>query len=108
MEAKRSGSTAIGCGVGVVLGVLAALMVGGWLLARNSGARVMDVFRLALGKGPAQIDVSQPSVIRQIQQLERLETVVYSVEKLISGQHESPYLPKFLVGDRLLLIVHGE
>ncbi|MBI4465300.1 MAG: DUF4230 domain-containing protein [Acidobacteria bacterium] len=55
-----------------------------------------------------RVDVSQPTVVRQIQQLERLETVAYRMEKIISGERESRYLPQFLVGERLLLIVHGE
>jgi len=54
------------------------------------------------------IHVDQPTVVRQIQQLHRLETVRYSMEKIISGEHDNPYLPKFLVSDRLLLVVHGE
>jgi len=55
-----------------------------------------------------QIDVSRPTVVQQIQQLQRLETVVYSMEKIVTGTQESKYLPRMLVGDRLLLIVHGE
>lgn len=47
-------------------------------------------------------------MVRQIQQLQRLETVRYSVDKIISGERDSAYLPKFLVSDRLLLVVHGE
>jgi hypothetical protein len=47
-------------------------------------------------------------VVRQIQQLQRLETVQFSMDKLISGEYENPYIPKFLIGDRLLLVVHGE
>lgn len=54
------------------------------------------------------INIDQPTVVRQIQQLQRLETVRYSMEKIISGEHDSPYLPKFLVSDRLLLVVYGE
>jgi hypothetical protein len=54
------------------------------------------------------IHADQPTVVRQIQQLQRLETVRYSMEKIISGEHDSPYFPKFLVSDRLLLVVHGE
>jgi len=46
--------------------------------------------------------------VRQIRQLQRLETVNYTMDKIISGEHENPYLPKFLAGDRLLLVVHGE
>jgi len=58
--------------------------------------------------GRVVINADQPTVVRQIQQLQRLETVRYAMDKIISGEHESPYLPKFLAGDRLLLIVHGE
>lgn len=59
-------------------------------------------------RGPYSIDLSRPAVVQQIQQLQRLETVVYSMEKIVSGNQESRYLPRLLVGDRLLLIVHGE
>jgi len=58
--------------------------------------------------GRAQINVDQPTVVRQIQQLQRLETVSYTMDKIISGEHANAYLPKFLAGDRLLLVVHGE
>jgi hypothetical protein len=40
--------------------------------------------------------------------LQRLETVSYTMDKIISGEHANAYLPKFLAGDRLLLVVHGE
>jgi hypothetical protein len=30
------------------------------------------------------------------------------MDKIISGDHPNAYLPKFLAGDRLLLVVHGE
>jgi hypothetical protein len=30
------------------------------------------------------------------------------MDKIISGDHPNAYLPKFLTGDRLLLMVHGE
>jgi Protein of unknown function (DUF4230) len=53
-------------------------------------------------------NVDQPTVVHQIQQLQRLETVSYSMDKIISGEHDNAYLPKFLAGDRLLLVVHGE
>ena len=51
---------------------------------------------------------NQPTVVRQIQQLQRLETVRYTMDKIISGERDNAYLPKFLVSDRLLLVVHGE
>jgi hypothetical protein len=59
------------------------------------------------GRGTS-IDVSSPSVVEKIRQLSRLETVVYSLDKIVGGERQSPYLPDFLVGDKLLLIAHGE
>jgi len=60
-----------------------------------------------LGCG-AKIDVSQPTVVNKIQQLQRLETVVYTMDKVVTGERENPILPNFLAGDRLLMVVHGE
>ena len=54
------------------------------------------------------IDVSSPAVVEKIRQLSRLETVVYSLDKIVEGEHQSAYLPDFLVGDKLLLVAHGE
>jgi hypothetical protein len=61
----------------------------------------------ATGRGTT-IDVSSPSVVEKIRQLSRLETVVYSLDKIVDGERQSPYLPDFLVGDKLLLVAHGE
>ncbi|MGD0630532.1 MAG: DUF4230 domain-containing protein [Terracidiphilus sp.] len=54
------------------------------------------------------IDISSPSVVEKIRQLSRLETVIYSLDKIVVGERESAYLPDFLVGDKLLLVAHGE
>jgi hypothetical protein len=54
------------------------------------------------------IDVSSPSVVEKIRQLSRIETVVYSLDKVVVGNRQSAYLPDFLVGDKLLLVAHGE
>lgn len=48
------------------------------------------------------------TVIERIQQLERLETIVYTTDQVVEGNRESLILPGFLAGDRLLLIAHGE
>ena len=42
-------------------------------------------------------------MVQRIQRLQRLETVVYSMEKIVSGTQDNAYLPKFLGGDRILL-----
>jgi hypothetical protein len=62
----------------------------------------------SLRGGRTLIKVDQPTVVHQIQQLQRLETVSYTMDKIISGEHDNAYLPKFLAGDHLLLVVHGE
>jgi Protein of unknown function (DUF4230) len=54
------------------------------------------------------IDVSSAAVVEKIRQLSRLETVVYSLDKIVEGDRQSAYLPDFLVGDKLLLVAHGE
>jgi hypothetical protein len=87
---KLSGIAGFLIGFIVAMGVA---LVAGWLL----------FFR-----GGATIDISRPTVIQHIQQLQRLETVVYSMEKIVTGEQASAYFPKLLVGDRLLLIVHGD
>jgi hypothetical protein len=86
--------------------VLAVILIAAvvWL---SAGVGLFHVIT-ALRSGRTQINVDQPTVVRQIQKLQRLETVSYTMDKIISGEHSNPYLPKFLAGDRLLLVVHGE
>jgi hypothetical protein len=47
-------------------------------------------------------------VVDRIQKLQRLETVVYNMDKLVTGAKENRIFPDFLAGDRLLMMVHGE
>ena len=58
--------------------------------------------------GSVRIDTSRPAVVHRIQQLQRLETVVFGMDKIVAGGQESRYFPKLLAGERLLLIVYGE
>jgi hypothetical protein len=53
-------------------------------------------------------DLSRPTVVDRIQKLQRLESVVYTMDKIVTGEKQSVILPNFLAGDRLLLLVHGE
>jgi hypothetical protein len=81
----------------------------GWLmLSRNSGrAWLSRMWAEATGR-TLSIDVSQPTVVDHIRRLQRLETVVYTMDKIVSGTRENLILPNFLAGDRLLMLVHGE
>ena len=94
MQRQRSsrGSVVLGFLLGfIVASLMAAVVV--WLVRRDGGPR---------------IDTSMPTVVRQIQQLQRLETVVFNMDKIISGGWESRYIPAFLAGERLLLVVDGD
>jgi Protein of unknown function (DUF4230) len=91
---------------GILLGLLLAFVLISvlWFAAGLGVAHLLH----ALRNGSTHINVDQPTVVRQIQSLQRLETVSYTMDKIISGEHANAYLPNFLAGDRLLLMVHGE
>jgi hypothetical protein len=51
--------------------------------------------------------VDPVTIVRQVRSLARLETIQYSVEKVITAESgQGPF--GFLFGDRLLLVAHGE
>jgi Protein of unknown function (DUF4230) len=91
---------------GIVTGVVLTILLGGIIVWLTTGVGLLQLLRSYSGGSLFHID--QPTVVRQIQQLQRLETVSFSMDKIISGEHDTPYLPKFLVSDRLLLVVHGD
>jgi uncharacterized protein DUF4230 len=93
--------------MGTFLGAILTVVLVGALVWLSTGLGLMHLISNLRG-GRTQINVDQPTVVRQIQQLQRLETVSYTMDKIISGEHANAYLPKFLAGDRLLLVVHGE
>jgi hypothetical protein len=92
---------------GALLGVALSVVLIGALVWSATGVGLLHLLGILHGGRPL-INVDQPTVVHQIQQLQRLETVSYTMDKIISGEHANAYLPKFLVGDRLLLVVHGE
>jgi hypothetical protein len=93
--------------LGTFLGAVLTVVLAGALVWLSSGLGLLHLMGILRG-GRTLINVDQPTVVRQIQQLQRLETVSYTMDKIISGEHANAYLPKFLAGDRLLLVVHGE
>jgi hypothetical protein len=81
----------------------------GWvMLSRISGRALLSHAWSAITGRTLTIDVSQPTVVDRIQKLQRLETVVYTMDKVVTGAKENPIFPDFLAGDRLLMLVHGE
>ena len=102
------GSQALFGVLGFLLGVMLTLLLAAALIWVYSSTGLLGLLKARMGSGGEQVNIAQPTVVRQLQQLERFETIVYALEKIVSNEHEGRYLPKFLTGDRLLLIVHGE
>src|SRR3984885_2467967 len=101
-------TTALALIIGLMLGLVSAGVAGWFVLSHNSGRDWLSrIWSAATGR-TLTIDVSQPTVVDRIQRLQRLETVIYTMDKVVTGAKENPVLPDFLAGDRLLMLVHGE
>jgi hypothetical protein len=98
----------LGLTIGIFFGVLAVGVAGWTMLAHTSGRAALSRIWSAVTGRTLTIDVSQPTVVDRIQRLQRLETVVYTMDKIVTGAKENSILPDFLAGDRLLMMVHGE
>jgi Protein of unknown function (DUF4230) len=106
--ARSRAAVAFALVLGVFLGVIFVGSMGALMLSRHSGRALLSHIWTAMTGRTLSIDVSQPTVVDRIQRLQRLETVVYTMDKLVAGAKESSIFPDFLAGDRLLMLVHGE
>ncbi|MEK6398974.1 MAG: DUF4230 domain-containing protein [Terriglobus sp.] len=96
----------------VLLGLLIFFVLGGagavWLLRHVGNNDVAGKVAGYLLGGRETFNATAPDVVNQIQRLNRLETVSYSVDTVVEGKHENTVLPDLLFGDRLILVVHGQ
>lgn len=89
--------------VGIFIGVVLFIV-----FAHKAKNGIWDrLASIATGRS-LSVDTSLPAVVNKIQRLQRLETVNYSLDKIVEGERQNPILPNFLAGDKLLMIVHGE
>jgi hypothetical protein len=97
---------------GTLLVVLFSLVLGGVALAvfiRHATTGALARLSAAItGRTVTTFDTSVPAVVQKIQRLNRLETVVYSIDTVVEGSKSSVVLPDLLAGDRILLVVHGQ
>ena len=109
MAARRPGEARLLSWVfGVLCGIVLAALMGLSALWLHPGMELNHLLRAALGWS-SYLNVGQPTVVHQIQQLQRLETVLYTLENVVEGEHDyTSVLPKLLTADRILLIGHGE
>ena len=95
----------------VLLAIFLGLLVGAGAFAiclREATVGVWDKMATKVSGRRLAFNVSQPTVVDRIKRLERLETVTYTMDKVVEGDRTSSILPDFLVGDKLLLSVQGQ
>src|ERR1700682_5710207 len=98
-SARSAAAVVFALVIWLLLGVAAIGSLGWLMLSRNSGRELLSHLLSAATGRTITIDVSQPTVVDRIQRLQRLETVVYTMDKIVSGARETPFFPDFLAGD---------
>src|ERR1700677_4838179 len=96
---------------GTLIAILLSLILGAVALAvflRHATTGIMARVATAITGRTTTFDTSVPAVVQKIQRLNRLETVVYSIDTIVEGSKSSAVLPDLLAGDRILLVVHGQ
>jgi hypothetical protein len=96
---------------GTLLAVLLSLLLGAAAVVvfiRHATTGIMARVATAITGRTTTFDTSVPAVVQRIQRLNRLETVVYSIDTVVEGSKSSAVLPDLLAGDRILLVVHGQ
>ncbi|MFP5227647.1 MAG: DUF4230 domain-containing protein [Acidobacteriota bacterium] len=100
---------------GVLRAILVALvlgLVGGGValtvFLHEARQGIWDRVARAVSGRELRIDLSQPTVVEQVRRLSRLESVSYTMDKMVAGDRENRVLPAFLTGDKVELEVHGE
>ena len=104
-------SSGRGNSTGTLLVVLVSLVLGAAALAvfiRHATTGILARAANAITGRTTAFDTSVPAVVQRIQRLNRLETVVYSMDTIVEGSKSSAVLPDLLAGDRILLVVHGQ
>jgi hypothetical protein len=99
---QRGGGTFFGVVLSLVLGAVAL----GFFVHHARSGFAGKLATMITGR-PLTV-VSAPDVIEKVQRLNRLETVVYSLDTVVASSESSPVLPDVLAGDKLLMIVHGQ
>jgi hypothetical protein len=104
-------SSGRGSSSGTLLVILLSLILGAVAVAvfiRHATSGIMARVATAITGRTTTFDTSVPAVVQRIQRLNRLETVVYSIDTVVEGSKSSAVLPDLLAGDRILLVVHGQ
>lgn len=66
------------------------------------------VFKNSLGKPGTEFDTSSPAVLKQVQELNRMETAQFNIQKIIEAGKSGNMFQNLLYGDKILLVADGE
>lgn len=94
-------SLVLAAAAGALLTLLSVFLIG-----HTQAGRLSGLWSAITGRNT--LIVSEGSVVERIQRLQRMETVVYNMDKIVSGGRSNLILPDFLTGDRMLMVVHGQ
>jgi len=95
----------------ILVTLLLGVLCGGAVLAlflHEAKRGIWDRLASVVSGRTTRIDTSQPTVVMEVRRLSRLESVSFTMDKMVSGDREGRLLPPFLTGDRIMLEVHGE
>ena len=96
---------------GTLAGFTLAVVLGAAGLAlflRHAETGIAGRIATLIAGRSTSFNTSVPAVVERIQSLNRLETVMYSLDSVVEGDKTSPVLPDILAGDKILLVVHGQ
>lgn len=104
-----------GMGWTLVIGLLIVFGLTGYAVTRAIGRSTQPIADMSSSVGTQVSQLLHPTptirpdpvtIVREVRALARLETIQYSVEKIITGEVNQGAL-EFLFGDRLLFVAHG-
>jgi hypothetical protein len=105
---RRGGVDSCLIGLLGVLVTLALLMVVTGVVIARAGS-LFDIHPFGWFSEPeTTIDDRQTAVVVQMRAMARLETMTYTVEKVIEAEKSGNALQDVFFGDRILLIAHGD
>lgn len=66
------------------------------------------VYRNGVGKPGTEFNTSAPAVLKQVQELRRMETAQFNIQKIIEAGQSGNMFQNLLYGDKILLVADGE
>jgi hypothetical protein len=102
----RSGRSRSGALISVPVALLTGATLSG-LFVHHARAGLAGRIASYITGEPMNV-ISDRAVVERVQRLNRMETVVYTLDTVVEGDEPGTILPDALTGDHLLMIVRGQ